>query len=112
MYNLKVPSFKVKIRSSQKHEMESNLKDKTKKSLFESGGDRMSKSSVGNTKRKQIMHLEEKTNETRIKHYLSLEWSFLYVEEDGTLLIFAKSEGKGKLELMRKTKYSLATTES
>ena len=60
----------------------------------------MSKSSVGNTKRKQIMHLEEKTNETRIKHYLSLEWSLVYVEADGTLLlIFVKSEGKGKLEL-------------
>ena len=45
------------------------------------------------------MHSDDKSNKTKIKNYLSLEWSLVYVDEDGTLLIFGKSEGKGKLEL-------------
>ena len=46
------------------------------------------------------MLLEEKTTKQRIKNYLSLEWSLIYVEEDGTLLlIFAKTEGKGKSQV-------------
>ena len=50
---------------------------------------------IGNTK-------GEKSVEQKIKNYLSLEWSFSYVEEDGTLLlIFAKNEGKRKIELGR-----------
>ena len=48
---------------------------------------------IGNTK-------GEKSVEQKIKNYLSLEWSFSYVEEDGTLLlIFVKTEGKRELEL-------------
>ena len=70
--------------------MQSNLKDKERKSLFESGGEGTSKPLVGNTK-------GEKSVEQKIKNYLSLEWSFVCVEEDGILLlIFAKTEGKSK----------------
>ena len=42
---------------------------------------------------------EAKMTEQRIKSYLSLEWSLVYVEEDETLLIFAKTEGKGKSQV-------------
>ena len=60
----------------------------------------MLKSSVGNTKGKKIMLPEEKRNEQKIKNYLSLEWILVYVKEDGTLLlIFAKTEGKGKSQV-------------
>ena len=39
-------------------------------------------------------------NQPRLKNYTALEWSLVYVEEDGVLLlIFSKSEGKGKLQL-------------
>ena len=54
---------------------------------------------IGNTK-------GEKSVEQKIKNYLSLEWSFSYVEEDGTLLlIFAKTKGKRKLELSKTFTY-------
>ena len=74
--------------------MQINLKDKARKSLFESGGEGTLKPSIGNTK-------GEKSVEQKIKNYLSLEWSFSYVEEDGTLLdlIFAKIESKRKIDL-------------
>ena len=79
--------------------MQSNLKDKERKSLFESGGEGTLKPSVKNT-------TEEKSVEKKLKNYLSLEWSFSYVEEDGTLLlIFAKTKGKRKLELSKTFTY-------
>ena len=38
--------------------------------------------------------------EQKLKNYVDLECSLVYVEEDGILLlIFPKSKGKGKLEL-------------
>ena len=96
----KVPSFKLKFRSSTKHDSKSFLKEKSRRSLFESGGDGTSKSSVGNTKNKQIMLVEDKSTEHKLKNYSHVEWSLTYIEEDGVLLlIFATSEGKGKLEL-------------
>ena len=43
---------------------------------------------------------EEKVNQPSFKNYTALEWSLVYVEEDGVLLlIFSESEGKGKLQL-------------
>ena len=68
--------------------MQINLKDKARKSLFELGGEGASKPSVGNIKGEKIV-------DPKIKNDLSLDWSFSYVEEDGTLLlIFAKTKGK------------------
>ena len=95
----KVPSFKLKIPTPTKGS-DSFLKEKSRRTLFESGGDGTSKSSVGNTKSKQVLLPEEKVNQPRLKNYTALEWSLVYVEEDGVLLlIFSKSEGKGKLQL-------------
>ena len=46
------------------------------------------------------MLLEDKSTEHKLKNYSNLERSLVYVEEDRALfLIFATSEGKGKLEL-------------
>ena len=44
--------------------------------------------------------------EHRHKNYSKLEWSLVYVEEDGVLLlIFATIEGKGKLQLGKSFNY-------
>ena len=46
------------------------------------------------------MLLEDKSTEHKLKNYSNLEWSLVYIEDDGVLLLtFATSEGKGKLEL-------------
>ena len=44
--------------------------------------------------------MDERPAEQKLKNYVDLEWSLVYVEEDSILLlIFAKTEGKGKLKL-------------
>ena len=46
------------------------------------------------------MLLKDNSTEHKLKNYSNLERSLVYVEEDRALfLIFATSEGKGKLEL-------------
>ena len=78
----------------------------SRRTLFKDGGDGTSKSSVGNTESKQIMLLEDKSSEHKLKSYSNLQWSIVYIEEDGVLLlIFATSEGKGKLELAKTFTY-------
>ena len=72
------------------------MQDKSRKTLFGSGGDDTSKSSIGNT----IKLLQDKPHEPKTKNYVDLEWSLVYVEEDGVLLlVFAKSPRKSKLEM-------------
>ena len=89
-------AFKLKIQTPTIRDSDSFLEDKFRRKLYESGGDGTSKSSVGNP----MKLLENKPMEPKVKNYVDLEWSLLYVEEDGVLLlIFVKSEGKGKLEL-------------
>ena len=61
--------------------MDNNLKDMSRKTLFEARGDKTSKSSIRNTKGKQIMLPEENINETRIKIYLRLEWSLVHAKK-------------------------------
>ena len=42
--------------------------------------------------------VESMPNNPKVKNYVKLEWSLVYSEENGVLLlIFANSEGKGKL---------------
>ena len=58
----------------------------------------MSKSSVGNP----IKMLEPMLMNPKMKNYVNMELRFVYAEEDGVLfLIFAKSEGKGKVQLCK-----------
>ena len=65
----KVPTFVLKIRSPAKRGFDSFLQDKSCRMLFKSGGDRMSKSSVGNTSKM----LENKPVELKVKNYVNLE---------------------------------------
>ena len=84
----KVPAFKLKIQSP--------IKDKSWRTLFEFDSDGTAKSFVGNT----MKLLEENPYELKVKNYIDLESSLVYVKEDGVfLLIFAKSPRKGKQEL-------------
>ena len=92
----KVPIFKLTIQTPTKQCFDSFLQDKSRRTLFESSGDGTSKSSFGIS----MKQLKENLVESRMKNYVDLEWSLVYVEEDGVLLlIFAKFEGKGKLVL-------------
>ena len=53
------------------------------------------------------MH-EPKPMDPKVKNYVNLEWSLVYVEEDGVLLlIFAKSEGKRKMLLGKMFTYGV-----
>ena len=64
--------------------------------MFESTGDGTSKSSVGQP---QAKTLESGGSDPKVKYFPKVEWSLAYSEENGVLLlIFATSEGKGKLE--------------
>ena len=91
----KVPTFKLKIKSPAKNSppmkgSDKFLMDKSRRTLFESGGDGISKSSTCNTNR-----LVEEKVEQKIKNYVDLEWSLMYVDEDGILLlIFAKVKAR------------------
>ena len=55
--------------------------------LFEFGSDEMSKSLVA-------QQVEENPMEQKLKNYVDLEWSLVFVEEDGVLLIFARAKAK------------------
>ena len=88
--------FVIKIRSPNNRACDSFVSDKSRRTLFESTGDGTSKSSVGQPQEKT---LESGGFDPKVKYFPKLEWSFVYSEENGVLLlIFAKSEGKGKLE--------------
>ena len=92
----KVPSFKLKILSPTKRPSNNVMKEASRRMLIESGGDGTSKSSIGNT----IKTLADKPAEPLLKNYLYLEWTLIYAEEEGDLLlVFAKSEGQGKLQV-------------
>ena len=92
----KVPSFKLKIPSPTKKPSDSIVKEPSRMTLIESGGDGTSKSSVGNT----MKTLANKLIEPRLKSYLHFEWTLIYPQEEGGwLLVFAKSEGEGKLQV-------------
>ena len=53
---------------------------------------------------------EEKTSEVKYKDYPELEWCVSYVEEDGVLLLItAKLDGQGKLELGKTFNYRHVT---
>ena len=50
--------------------------------------------------------IETKQVEPKVKKYVNLEWSLVYIEEDGVLLlIFAKAEGNGKIDLRKTSTY-------
>ena len=86
----------MKIPSPTKRNSDSFLNDKSRRTLFESGGDGTSTSFVGNT----IKTLVDKPAKPRFKNYLDLEWTLIYTKEEGDLLlIFAKSEGEDKLQV-------------
>ena len=92
----KLEKFVIKIRSPNKRASDSFVPDKSRRTLFESTGDGTSKSSVGHPQAKIV---ESIPTDPKVKNYPKLEWSLVYSEENGVLLlIFAKSEGKGKLE--------------
>ena len=64
-------------------------KPESRKTLIESGGDGTSK-----------------TREPRLKSYPHVEWTLIYSEEEGDLLlILAKSEGEGKLQVGKTFNY-------
>ena len=91
----KVEKFVIKIRSPNKRASDSFVPDKSRRTLFESTGDGTSKYYVGNP----MKIVESIPTDPKVKNYVKLEWSLVYSEENGVLLlIFAKSEGKGKLE--------------
>ena len=92
----KVEKFVIKIRSPNKKASDSFVPDKSWRTLFKSTGDGISKSSVGHPRAKIV---ESILTNPKVKNYVKLEWSLVYSEENGVLLlIFAKSEGKDKLE--------------
>ena len=98
----KVPSFKLKIPSPTKKPADKMHKPEFRKNLIESGGDGTSKSSVGNT----MKTLATKSGEPLPKSYPHVEWTLIYSEEEGDLfLIFAKSEGEGKLQVGKTFNY-------
>ena len=106
----KVPSFRLKIRSPTKRDSGSFMKDTSKKNLFDSTGEGGSKSSVATTKINKGSTQEEKTVEVKYKDYPELEWCLSYVEEDGVLLLItAKSDGEGKLQLGKTFNYGHVT---
>ena len=72
------------------------------KTLFESGGDATSKSTIGTTTKT----LGEKSEELRQKNYTNVDWTLIYDEEEGKLLIRAKNEGEGKLQVGKTFNYS------
>ena len=65
----KVPSFKLKIPSPTKRPSDSVVKEASRRTLIESGGDKTSKSSLGNTNKT----LANKLGEPCPKNYLHLE---------------------------------------
>ena len=77
------------------------VKGDSRKTLLESGGDGISKSSVGTTTKT----LGEKSGEPRQKSYPDVEWTLIYDEEEGNLLILAKSEGEGRLQVRKTFNY-------
>ena len=87
----------LKIRSPTKRAYDSFIPNKSRRTLFESRGDGTSKSFVGNPiKMLETMPMDPKVN------YVNLGWSLVYIEDDVVLLlIFAKSEGKGKMQLVK-----------
>ena len=92
----KVEKFVIKIRSPTKRAIDSFILDKSRRMLFESGGDGTSKSSVGNP----MKMVESMPIDPKVKNYVKLEWSLVYSEEDGVLLrVVGKSEGKHELQL-------------
>ena len=98
----KVPAFNLKIMSPAKRGYDGFQQSKSHRLFFESGGDGTSKSTMGNTSK----ILESKPMDPKVKNYVNLEWSLVYVEEDGVLfLIFAKSEGKEKMDLGKSFTY-------
>ena len=98
----------MKIPSPTKRNSDSFLNDKSRRTLFESGGDGTSTSFVGNT----IKTLVDKPAKPRFKNYLDLEWTLIYAEEDGVLLlIFAKPEGQGKLQVGKTCTYGMVPYE-
>ena len=68
---------------------ETLVKGDSRKTLIESGGDGTSKSSVGTT----VKNMGEKSGEPHLKSYLEVEWTLIYDENEGNLiLILTKSE--------------------
>ena len=92
----------LKIRSPTKRASDSFIPDKSCRTLFESGGDGTSKLLVGNP----MKMVESVLIDPKVKNYVKLGWCLVYSEENGVLLlIFAKSEGKGKLQLSKMFTY-------
>ena len=92
----KVPSFKLKISSPTKIPSDTMIKVDSCNTFIESRGDGISKSSVGNTTKT----LGDKSGEPHLKSYPHVEWTLICTEEGGdVLLILAKSEGEGKLQV-------------
>ena len=105
-----MPTFKLKIRTSMKRDSGSFVKDVSRRTLFDSTGDGASKFSIATTKNHKGGAQEEKSTEVKYKNYPDLEWCLSYVEEDGVLiLICAKFDGKGKLELGKTFNYGHVT---
>ena len=97
-----VPSFKLKIPSPTKKLTKSMVKGDSRKTVFESGGDGTLKSSVGTTTKT----LGQKSGEPRQKSYPGVEWTLIYDEEEGNLLlILAKNEGEGRLQVGKTFNY-------
>ena len=69
------------------------IKADSRKTFIECGGDGISKTSVSNTRKT----LGDKSGEPRLKNYPHVEWTLIYIEGEGDLLlILAKSEGGDK----------------
>ena len=61
------------------------------------------KSNVGTT----VKNMGEKSGEPRQKSYPDVDWTLIYDEEEGNLLlILAKSEGEGKLQVGKTFNYN------
>ena len=98
----KMRSFKLKIPSPTKRPSKTMVKGESRRTLIESGGDVTSKSTVGTT----MKNFRDKSGEPRLKSSPLVEWALIYTEEEGDLLlILAKSEGEGKLQVGKKFIY-------
>ena len=103
-------TFKLKIQTLTKRDSDSFVKDASRKTLIDSTGDGASKSSIAMTKNHKERYQEEKASEVKYKNYPDLKCCLSYAEEDGVLLIItAKSDGKGKLQLGKAFNYGHVT---
>ena len=70
------------------------VKGESQRTVIESGGDDTSKSTVATT----MKTFGDESGEPRLKSYPHVEWTLIYTEEEGNLLLVqAEFEVEGKL---------------